>query len=113
MEELEIKLKTNYDELITYIKTFEGVTMTTQLVAFNQYEYDCVRISILTFERYSALGGNRMGLSVVVMGSGEDITICLQASGASSGLFFRVNTISTSEFAHSFNSYLDKYQKEK
>jgi len=60
---------------------------------------DGCRCSVRVFERYSALGSNRVSLSVTLF-QGKDGTIHLSAitSGGSQAVFFKINTFGEQAF---------------
>ena len=72
---------------------------------------DCVsggfRCAVRVYERYSAIGGNRVSLSVTLAGSGETLFVSAITSGGSQAMFLKVNTWGESAFLDSVRSALD------
>lgn len=58
------------------------------------------KCSVRVFERYSALGGNRVSLAVTIFqASGDDkIHLSAIASGGSQAMFFKINTFGEQAF---------------
>ena len=65
------------------------------------------RCSVRVFERYSAMGGNRVSLSVTLAGSGDALFLSAITSGGSQAMFFKVNTWGESAFLDSIRDALD------
>lgn len=55
-------------------------------------------VSFLVYERYSAIGSNRVSLSVVVADLGNKIHFTAIPSGGAQGMFMKVNTFGESAF---------------
>lgn len=51
-----------------------------------------VRCAVRVYERYSAGGGNRLSLTVTLMGQGRDLFLSAIAAGGSQGMFLKFNT---------------------
>ena len=65
------------------------------------------RCSVRVFERYSALGSNRVSLNVTLF-QGADGTIHLSAitSGGSQAVFFKINTFGEEAFLNKLEQLL-------
>ena len=44
------------------------------------------------YERYSWSGGNRLSMTLTLVGDGEDLFLSAITSGGSQGMFFKFNT---------------------
>lgn len=51
-----------------------------------------VRCAVRVYERYSALGGNRVSMNVTLVGAGQDLFLSAITSGGSQAMLFKVNT---------------------
>ncbi len=51
-----------------------------------------VRCAVRVYERYSYAGGNRVSLSLTLVGRGNDLFLSAITSGGSQAVFFKVNT---------------------
>lgn len=51
-----------------------------------------VRCAVRVYERYSALGGNRVSMNVTLVGTGQDLFLSAITSGGSQAMFFKINT---------------------
>ena len=56
------------------------------------------RCAVRVYERYSAMGGNRVSLSVTLAGSGEALFLSAITSGGSQAVFFKINTLGEDAF---------------
>ncbi len=50
------------------------------------------RCAVRVYERYSFVGGNRLSLSVTLVGNGDDLFLSAIAAGGSQAMFFKINT---------------------
>ena len=53
---------------------------------------DTYRCAVRMYERYSWSGGNRVALSLTLVGSGEDLHVTAITAGGSQALFTKINT---------------------
>lgn len=51
-----------------------------------------VRCAHRVYERYSYMGKNRVSMSLMLMGSGEELFLSAVTSGGSQAMFFKINT---------------------
>jgi hypothetical protein len=56
------------------------------------------RMVLREYERYSALGGNRVSLCFSVLAVGTDMAVTAITSGGSAAMFFKVNTFGEEAF---------------
>ncbi len=56
------------------------------------------KVSFLVYERYSAIGANRVSLSVVIAESNETIQFTAITSGGAQGVFMKINTFGEEAF---------------
>ena len=56
------------------------------------------RMVVRTYERFSALGGNRLTLSASILAVGDRMEVCLTTSGGSQAVFWKVNTFGEEAF---------------
>ncbi len=50
------------------------------------------RCTVRVYERYSFVGGNRLSVTVTLVGQGEELFLSAIASGGSQAMFFKINT---------------------
>ena len=95
MAKLEKTIPGSFDEILSKIE--EGIldgSISATLEDRSDFRSGDVRCSVLVFERYSYIGGNRVSLSVTLFAADGDDKVQLSAisSGGSQALFFKINT---------------------
>jgi len=51
-----------------------------------------VRCAVRVYERYSALGSNRVSMAVTLVGNGKNLFLSAITSGGSQAMLFKINT---------------------
>ena len=74
------------------------------------YQTGDVSVAFLVFERYSMIGRNRLGLSVLVTGSGNQLSVSAITAGGSGAVFFKINTFGEESFLLNFREIVASYQ---
>ena len=100
MAKMERMLTGDFDLILSNIE--HGImkgSVSASLEDGSDFISDGCRCSVRVFERYSALGSNRVSLSVTLF-QGKDGTIHLSAitSGGSQAVFFKINTFGEQAF---------------
>ena len=67
-------------------------SMTASLEESSECTLGDVRCAVRVYERYSALGGNRLSLSLVLLGRGRELRLTAVTAGGSQAMFFKINT---------------------
>jgi len=57
-----------------------------------------VSTAVRVYERYSAIGGNRVSMNVTIVGNGDNLFISAITSGGSQAVFFKINTLGEGAF---------------
>lgn len=99
MAKYERRLKGNFNDLLNWVH--EDITNGSSSVSYEDgSNIDLVdsRVAIRVYERYSMAGGNRVSMSVTIIGTGEDLIVCAITSGGSQAVFFKINTIGEETF---------------
>ena len=105
MAKLEKELSGSFDDILRRVE--DGVlhgSMTATLEESADYREDGARCAVRVFERYSALGKNRVSMSVTLFQCGGRVRLCAITSGGSQAVFFKFNTFGE-------QSFLDTLQK--
>lgn len=69
-----------------------------------------VECRVMVFERYSAIGSNRVSLNVTVLGEGGHLKVSAITSGGSQAVFFKINTIGEDAFLEKLREAVVRYQ---
>jgi hypothetical protein len=56
------------------------------------------RMVVRVYERYSAMGGNRVSLSIAVLAVGQQLSVSAITSGGSQAVFWKLNTFGEEAF---------------
>ena len=70
-----------------------------------------VRCAVRVFERYSAMGGNRVSMNVTLVGNDRDLFFSAITSGGSSAVFFKLNTLGEESFLEKLVPIVENYKK--
>ena len=106
MAKLEKEIKGNFDDILKKIE--DGIlrgSISATLEDSSDFIVDGARCSVRVFERYSAIGNNRVSLNVSLFQNGKSkIYLSAIASGGSQALFWKINTLGE-------KSFLDKLEE--
>lgn len=67
------------------------------------------RMVVRVYERYSALGGNRVSLCISIMAVGDQMVLSAMSSGGSQAMFFKLNTFGEESFLHRAVEAIEAY----
>ena len=70
-----------------------------------------VRCAVRVFERYSAMGGNRVSMNVTLVGNDRDLFLSAITSGGSQAVFFKLNTLGEESFLEKLVPIVENYKK--
>ena len=73
----------------------------------SDYAAGDVRCAVRVYERYSWSGGNRVSMSVTLVGRGRDLFLTAITSGGSQAMFFKVNTWGEEAFLDTIQAVAD------
>ena len=65
------------------------------------------RVAVRMYERYSWTGGNRVAMSVTVVGDGSQVHVTAITAGGSQAMFFKLNTFGEESFLDTLAQALD------
>lgn len=99
MAHTDLELTGDVDRFITHLdREITTGSVTAKVESRAEHRIGDARMTVRVYERYSALGGNRLSLSVSVLAVGERMRVSLIASGGSTGMFWKVNTFGEDAF---------------
>ncbi len=109
MAKLERELNSDFNELLNRIE--RGImngSATASLEDFSDFIGANARCSVRVFERYSAMGSNRVSLNVTLFqNENEPVKISAITSGGSQAMLFKINTFGESAFLDCLKEILD------
>ena len=108
MAKLEKKIKGNFEEILKKIEDgIIGGSVSAMLEDSSDFVVGNSKCSIRVFERYSAIGSNRVSLSVTLFqNNNSDIYISAISSGGSQGVIFKMNTFGEKAFLNKLEEIL-------
>ena len=96
----------------TIVKTLHDAVMNGSMSASFEEEsvlsgegYECV---VRVYERYSWSGGNRVSMSMTLVGRGRNLFLTAITSGGSQAMFFKVNTWGEEAFLDTIQAVADR-----
>lgn len=99
MAKYEYRFRGNFDTALD--RLHNGIlngSITASYEEGSDYSLNGVRCAVRVYERYSVSGGNRLSLTLTLLGQGEDLFLSAIAAGGSQGMFFKINTWSEESF---------------
>ena len=109
MAKLERTVTGNFNALLAYLH--DGILNGSASATFedgSDYHGPDFRCAVRVYERYSALGGNRVSLNLTLLGVGEDLSLSAITAGGSQAMFFKVNTLGEEAFLDTIRDVLDR-----
>ena len=110
MAKYERKLHGDFDETLRYFH--DGILNGSISASYEDESYTTfagVRCCVRVYERYSYSGGNRLSMTLTLVGDGEDLFVSAITSGGSQGLFLKFNTLGEHSFLDKFRELAERY----
>lgn len=109
MAKLEKELWNDFDELLETIqKGILNGSASATLEDSSDFIGENARCSVRVFERYSAMGGNRVSLNVTLFQcKGGPVKISAITSGGSQAILFKINTFGEETFLDCLRKVLE------
>ena len=108
MSMLERTLTGDFDTVLD--RLHQGVldgSMSASYEDGSDYAAGDVRCAVRVYERYSWSGGNRVSMSLTLVGRGRDLFLSAITSGGSQAVFFKINTWGEEAFLDTLRQVLD------
>lgn len=112
MAKYEKHLTGNFDELLELVT--DGVlngSMSASYENGSDWTSGEVRCAVRVFERYSAMGGNRVSMNVTLVGKGEELFLTAITSGGSQAVFWKINTMGEESFLEKLVRVVEGYAR--
>lgn len=109
MAKFEKSFQGDFDHALSLLHqaVMDGST-TASLEDQSDFRSGDARCAVRVYERYSSLGGNRVSLSVTLVGRGEELFLSAITSGGSQAMFFKVNTWGEESFLDALEEVVDR-----
>ena len=93
MAKIERTLKGNFNTILTALhNAVISGSFTATYEDGSDVRLGNIRCVTRVYERYSWLGGNRVSLTLTLVGDGETCHVTVITSGGSQAVFFKINT---------------------
>ena len=109
MAKLERTLTGDFGQVLN--RLHDGImngSMTASYEDGSEFTLNGTRCAVRVYERYSAFGGNRVALSMTLLGNGNQLRLTAITAGGSQAMFFKFNTVGEEAFLDTLAKVLDK-----
>ena len=99
MAKYEKQFRGDFDKTLRYLH--DGILSASSSASFEDESYimfSGVRCCVRVYERYSWTGGNRVSMTVTLVGDGEELCLSAITAGGSQAMLFKMNTIGEEDF---------------
>ena len=110
MAKYETRLHGDFDRVLYYLH--DGIlhgSMSANFEDESYVQYAGVRCCVRVYERYSMTGGNRLSMTVTLVGDGEDLFLSAITAGGSQGMLFKFNTFGEEAFLDTLRELAEAY----
>ena len=112
MAKYEKRLRGNLDEFMAWLhKDITGGSISASYEDGSDARNGNVQLAVRVYERYSMAGGNRVSMSITVMGIDDELFISAITSGGSQAVFFKLNTLGEESFLEHCIDSVESYIK--
>ncbi|MDL2218729.1 DUF6054 family protein [Ruminococcaceae bacterium OttesenSCG-928-O06] len=98
MAKYECRINGHFDEVWQMCTEAIGRSSTASREDGSDYMLGGVRVAVHVFERYSVFGGNRVSLTLALVGEGNNLFLTAITAGGSKATFFKINTVGEEAF---------------
>ena len=110
MAQHERTLAGDADALVAHLdQQIVSGSITANLEECSDQRLGDARMLVRTYERYSAMGGNRVSLNVCVLAVGQQLAVSAMTAGGSQAMFFKLNTFGEEAFLDKAVQALDAF----
>ena len=93
MAKLERTLTGDFDDILWRLdQAVLNGSMSATLEDRSDFSIGPVQVSVRMYERYSAMGGNRVAMCLTLAGEGNRLHLTAITAGGSRAMFFKMNT---------------------
>ena len=109
MAKLERVVTGDFDEVLSRLEdAILNGSVSATLEDRSDFTIGPVQVAVRMFERYSALGGNRVALSLTLAGEGDRLYLTAITAGGSQAMFFKINTWGEESFLDQVRELADR-----
>ena len=108
MAKLERIITGNFDNVLWRLdQAVLNGSMSATLEDRSDFSIGPVRVAVRMYERYSALGGNRVAMCVTLAGEGDRLHLTAITAGGSQAMLFKMNTFGEEAFLDTLARVVD------
>ena len=108
MAKLERTLTGDFDDILWRLdQAVLNGSMSATLEDRSDFSIGPVQVSVRMYERYSALGGNRVAMCLTLAGEGNRLHLTAITAGGSQAMFFKMNTFGEEAFLDTLARVVD------
>ena len=109
MAKIESRLYGDFDQILADLHDAVHTSISASLEGRSDLTVEDCRCAVRIYERYSALGGNRLTLNITLLQKKNQIYLIAVTAGGSSAMFFKVNTFGEESFLRTIQTVVEKY----
>ena len=110
MAKLEQQIYGNFDDILDRIdRAVLDSGVSADFEDGSDWSSGGVRCAVRVYERYSAIGGNRVSMNVTLVGEGNHLFLTAITSGGSQAVLFKINTLGEGAFLDVVEELLDRW----
>ena len=108
MAKLERIITGNFDNVLWRLdQAVLNGSMSATLEDQSDFSIGSAQVSVRMYERYSALGGNRVAMCVTLAGEGDRLHLTAITAGGSQAMLFKMNTFGEEAFLDTLARVVD------
>jgi hypothetical protein len=99
MAQYQHQLTADVDSFVAYLdRTIPQGSITAKFEAGSDSRIGDARMVVRVYERYSAVGGNRVSLCISILAVGQQLALSAVTAGGSEAMFFKINRFGEDAF---------------
>ena len=99
MAQFQQQLTGDVDQLVAHLdRAIPEGSITAKHEAGADLRIGDARMVVCAYERYSAMGGNRVSLCISILAVGQAMSLSAITAGGSQAMFFKLNTMGEDSF---------------
>ena len=111
MAHLQRELTGDVDRLVAHLdRAIPGGSVTAKYEAGADHRIGDARMVVRAYERFSAMGGNRVSLCVSILAVGDRMAVSAISAGGSQAMFFKLNTFGEEAFLQKAAEAIDGFE---
>lgn len=108
MASLERTLTGSFDAILAALDSAVRQSVSATLEGSSDFNFSTGRCAVRVYERYSAIGNNRVSLSLTLLEADGEIRLSAITSGGSQAVFFKLNTLGEEAFLDSIRETVER-----